>query len=203
MTRIIRTTIKPQTNSGGRSSWLKFVTSVDTAKKDGYAFEGEFLKLDQEIELPIGAIVIEKKPTGSVKTNGHQGNIYEVVETPIKDVRNPHLQLIEYCDWHREFLTFRDRVAELVRAREEAREARINLMVKPLIEQAQANRSTEQIKINELNEAIDLVLRAKRLTEGMGSPHQTICNCAESLIQVLDIYRKSPAELLSSAGGDQ
>jgi hypothetical protein len=194
--KTIRTIIRPQTRSGNRASWFKLIESVDITKKDGYAFNGDFLKLDQEIELPIGAIVVEKEPVGSVKSGSHEGNIYRVVESPIDDVLNPHLELIEYFEWRKEFLSFRDRVAELLAEVGAAQqEQRINQMVKQSIDQAQASRSTQQTIINQLNEAIDLVLKAKRLTEGMGSPHQAICNCAETLIQGLDLYGKTPAEL--------
>lgn len=108
----IRTTVTNVRASGGRISWLKTISSVDKAKKNGYAFEGDFISLDQEVELEIGAIVIEKEPQGSVKNGRFDGNIYRVVGSPIEGQRNPCLELITYFDWEKGFLSFRDRVAK-------------------------------------------------------------------------------------------
>lgn len=39
--------------------WAKRVTSVDRSKSTGYAFSGDFLSLDREAKVPVGAIVVE------------------------------------------------------------------------------------------------------------------------------------------------
>jgi hypothetical protein len=114
----VRLTLIPATASGGRVSWFKNLTGVDLAKKNGYAFQGDFLEAGKEIELeigsiviekkPIGSIVIEKKPIGSLNNGYYEGNIYCVAADPIEDIRNPHLILIDYFDWRKAFLSFRD-----------------------------------------------------------------------------------------------
>jgi hypothetical protein len=39
--------------------WAKLVTGVDTSKTNGYAFQGDFLKVEAEHKLPVGSIVVE------------------------------------------------------------------------------------------------------------------------------------------------
>jgi hypothetical protein len=109
----IRTIIRPATTSGNRKSWLKIVTRVDTSKTNGYAFEGEFLKEGIEIEVPVGAIVIEKEPTGSVKNSSHTWNVYRISPIQIQEVRNPSLEFLEDFK-ESNFLSFRDYVAGLL-----------------------------------------------------------------------------------------
>ena len=95
-------------NSGNRIGWMKHVTSVDTTKTNGYAFDGDFIPNDTEFEIPAGAIVVACNPEGSVKNNWKSGHIYRVESdgslTPIESDFN----------WRKEFLTLRDKVAELV-----------------------------------------------------------------------------------------
>jgi hypothetical protein len=118
----VRTKIMCTTASGNAQSWFMLVKAVDTTKKDGYAFEGEFLPLRKEIDLQVGAIVIEKEPTGSVKNREYIGNVYRVVTESIEDVRNAHLEYLEEFKWRGDFLSFRDYVAELLQPIEPAAE---------------------------------------------------------------------------------
>lgn len=39
--------------------WAKLVTGVDTTKTNGFAFQGDFLKVEAEHKLPVGSIVVE------------------------------------------------------------------------------------------------------------------------------------------------
>lgn len=39
--------------------WSKLVTGVDTAKTNGYAFQGEFLSVRNEHKVPVGSIIVE------------------------------------------------------------------------------------------------------------------------------------------------
>lgn len=39
--------------------WAKLVSSVDTTKTNGYAFNGTFLNVNAEHKLPAGSIVVE------------------------------------------------------------------------------------------------------------------------------------------------
>lgn len=112
MTEMIRMNLSLCYTSGNRKSWFKRVTKVDKTKKDGYAFDGEFLPGDKEIELPVGAVIIEKEPGGSVKNSTWTGKIYVVVAEPDEKRCNAHLALKARYDWQSEFLSFRDMVAE-------------------------------------------------------------------------------------------
>lgn len=123
----IRTKLIPHVASGKRESWFKHVTSVDKSVDNGYAFHGTFIPVRQEVELPVGAVVIECVPVGSVKHASKEGWIYVVTDTPsphgpdsASSKYQPHLrrlpQLDVAWDWRADFLSFRDRVAELVEA---------------------------------------------------------------------------------------
>jgi len=102
-----RVTIKNETNSGNRRGWTKWVQSVDATKTDGYAFVGSFLN-DQEYDLPVGAVLVQKNPEGSAK-HGYNNGVCLVVETD-GSLRRTHA---DDFNWYRQFLTFRDHVAAL------------------------------------------------------------------------------------------
>lgn len=102
----MRFTIKSEHYSGNRKSWYKAVESVDQTKGNGYAFSGNFVPTNQEIEYPEGTIIIECQPTGSVKHGGKMGVIHRVT--------NEGLESIGEYDYEKEFLSFRDAVAEFV-----------------------------------------------------------------------------------------
>jgi hypothetical protein len=105
--------------SGRRTGWTKHVTSVDTTKNNGYAFEGEFLN-DGLHELPVGAVLVSKDPAGSVKHARHEGSVGVVQE-------DGSIAWQPCCDnWREDFLLLRDAVqAELSNAdpRADLREA--------------------------------------------------------------------------------
>lgn len=50
-------------------SWRKHITGVDCGKDDGYAFEGPWLKVGREYELPIGSLILCYDETGSVRNH--------------------------------------------------------------------------------------------------------------------------------------
>jgi len=93
-------------NSGRRNSWWKKVTSVDTAKTNGYAIGGDFLPVNKELDLSNGDILIEVRPTGSVNHSGKEGYIY-IIE-------NDELVEITHHNWLNNFLTIRDKLANLL-----------------------------------------------------------------------------------------
>lgn len=49
-----------QYHLGKYNHWAKLVESVDTAKSDGYAFTGDFLPVDRESRVLVGAVVVER-----------------------------------------------------------------------------------------------------------------------------------------------
>ena len=111
----IRIRYEVPVGSGRRRGWGKVVTSVDTTKTNGYAFEGEFLG-DGEVDLPLGTVIVEKYPAGSVKNSYWQwtvGRVSEAGEIEHETADGKSEKWAFY--WEREqFLSFRDRVAELV-----------------------------------------------------------------------------------------
>ena len=106
MTSKIIFSYETPTNSGRRRGWGRHVTDVDTSKRNGYAFEGEFLR-EGENEMPAGVVIVQKSPCGSV-ANGWWG--WKVGT----------LQEDGEINWREEswksqsFLSFRDTVAGLV-----------------------------------------------------------------------------------------
>lgn len=98
----IRITIEASTASGHRKGWWKRITSVDPTKKGGYSLNGEFLRAGEN-DLPLGAIVVEQYPTGSVKNGTNKGVAYRVEATGL-------VQFATCDDWYRQFLSFRDAI---------------------------------------------------------------------------------------------
>lgn len=39
--------------------WSKLITDVDVSKSNGYAFIGEFLKVNMKHQVPIGSLIVE------------------------------------------------------------------------------------------------------------------------------------------------
>ena len=53
--------------------WAKLVTTVDTTKNNGFAFQGEFLKVNSENKVPANSIVVE--------VCGNEIKAYRITET--------------------------------------------------------------------------------------------------------------------------
>ncbi len=107
----VRIDVRKATASGGRVGWLKHVTSINAAAKNGYAFEGEFLASGEQ-DLPAGALVLEIAPSGSRKSGGKRGYLYEITHGA-EDERNGAgwKLLAEVGDWQRESIRLRDLAA--------------------------------------------------------------------------------------------
>ena len=101
----VRLKIQNEIASGRRSGWTKLVTKVDVTKKNGYAFEGEFLN-ECEHDLNEGDIVIQKNPEGSVKNGWSTGVCYRVTQNGLERLHETTF------DWREDFLSFRDFVAK-------------------------------------------------------------------------------------------
>ena len=112
--KTVRCRIKNEINSGNRKGWSKLVTSVDMTKTNGYAFIGDFIPDDTEVELPVGGVLVQKNPQGSVKhswDSGHvyivegDGKLYEILDNVNQiNARTYH--------WTKDFLSLRDLVAK-------------------------------------------------------------------------------------------
>ena len=94
----------PPKASGQRQGWARHVTSVDTTKADGYAFEGEFLRKGEN-ELTAGAVLVQKRHTGSVKNFSWEWELGSVQE-------NGKIAWREETWGAKSFLSFREAVAE-------------------------------------------------------------------------------------------
>jgi hypothetical protein len=153
-------------------------------KKDGYVFVGEFLKAGVEIELPVGSVVIEKEPTGSVKNGSYEGNIYLVVAGSNETDENAHLELQTYYNWHKEFLTFRDAVNQLIQEQaQKAKDKGIGAMLKK--ELAKGDTPIDPLVVR-LNKAIDHIVEARLLLEANSSAYNAVSNAEQILANLLE-----------------
>lgn len=59
------------TNSGGRTGFVRHIVRLDTPSGPDLGWVGPFLKHNQQTELPVGSVVLEVIPRGSVN-NGWQ-----------------------------------------------------------------------------------------------------------------------------------
>lgn len=88
-------------------SWAKVLAGVDRTKTNGYAFQGEFVKLGRKTELEVGSYVLLYREEGSTKY--HRAKV-EIVQ--VKD--DGRLETVLYAvgsDWA---LELRDQVADLL-----------------------------------------------------------------------------------------
>jgi len=103
----LRLAVEAEEASGHRRGWWKRVTRVDSTKKNGFAFEGEFLSSGVQEDLPVGAILVENRPRGFVKGGWEEGVAFRVTEQGLVEVAR--------CNhWRKEFLNFRDTIAALL-----------------------------------------------------------------------------------------
>jgi len=99
-------------------SWAKLLQRVDTSRKDGYAFEGPWLRRGRLDELPVGALILFYDEVGSRRY--HRPYVHVMKVEPdgsfslVHDDEGP--LRIEGWDWA---LLLRDRVARLLGARQE------------------------------------------------------------------------------------
>lgn len=100
---MVRIKLEASTGSGRRRGWLKLVTAVDTSKKDGYAFAGEFLR-DGTQDIPVGSIIVEQYPSGSVRNGTDKGDAMRV------QADGTLLSFAKTENWRKDFLDFRDAV---------------------------------------------------------------------------------------------
>ena len=56
--------VVPAADRWGHRHWARHVTSVDTTKTNGFAFDGEWLRVGGKAELPVGAIVLAYSEAG-------------------------------------------------------------------------------------------------------------------------------------------
>lgn len=112
MSNKVRFWLENETASGKRCGWTKRVTGIDPTKSNGYCFVGDFLKAGEN-ELPIGSVLIQKIPEGSVAKPRDEGRVLIVIADNDPDCEPGDGKLETFADgydWQREFLSFRDAV---------------------------------------------------------------------------------------------
>lgn len=103
----VRHVLDAPLGSGRRRGFHKLVHDVDLDVANGYAFVGEFLPDGRQCDIPLGALVVRKRPVGSFKSQRAMW-AYAIVtgsETP------SGWEWSEEFNGSREFLNFRDLVA--------------------------------------------------------------------------------------------
>ena len=60
-----RITLDKPKGPGKRTGRHRIVHSVDPNRADGYAFNGQFIDHDKQVDLPVGAVLVRQTPTGS------------------------------------------------------------------------------------------------------------------------------------------
>ena len=88
----------------GRTGSHRTVLSVDTNRADGYAFIGDFINPEVQVDLPVGTLIVRQTPIGS---HTHPSTTWAYALTPPPG---------EAWDWSQEFersffLDFRDMIA--------------------------------------------------------------------------------------------
>jgi hypothetical protein len=56
--------------------WAKVLTGVDTTKSNGFAFIGNFVKVNELIELPVGVYVLAYQETGSERNKDYEAELF-------------------------------------------------------------------------------------------------------------------------------
>lgn len=100
----LRVNIERPVMLGLSPGWWKHVTSVDLTKRDGYAFVGDFLD-DGMHDLPVGAVLVLKAPTGTAAQPAYTGTVYCL--QPDGHLR----QGVMVHHWNRDFLQLREAVS--------------------------------------------------------------------------------------------
>lgn len=93
-------------------SWTKTVTAVDRSKTNGYAFEGQFLRMDGVAELEIGSYVLCYHEEGSRANHDPEIDVFEVTPDGLKKV----FHKVCGSTWA---LEVRDQIADLIEGKAE------------------------------------------------------------------------------------
>jgi len=98
--------------------YARVITGVDPTKTNGYAFEGEFIPLDTEVELPVGALVMRVGFEGSRKNGVSTARLWRVTPEGLEELSpkkgNPETYYGAGWNYRRQFITIRDTIAELL-----------------------------------------------------------------------------------------
>lgn len=93
--------------------WAKTVTEVDQSQSSGYAFIGEFIKVEGKQELEIGTYILQYSQRG-VRIRGSMVKLSQVTADGVQEIKE--WNGIE-GNWA---LECRDEIAEIINAKEES-----------------------------------------------------------------------------------
>lgn len=112
-------TLVPGSRDSRFKSWARLIRKVDTSRKDGYAFEGPWLRRGRMDELPVGSLVILYDETGSRRYRTPYVEVLRLREDgswePVEDGQGP--LAARSWDWA---LLLRDRLAAVLQQEQES-----------------------------------------------------------------------------------
>jgi hypothetical protein len=104
----MKTTINLIGDSRKGPRWGKIVTGIDKKQTGGYSILGDFVKHQQEYDLPIGTIIICVGNKGSWKNAWTVADIYKV-----NDEYENNLEFIKEYDY-KKIVTIQEKLTELL-----------------------------------------------------------------------------------------
>ena len=103
---ICRFRVQVGTESGNRRGWVKRVTAIDPSKKNGFAFEGDFLPGGKVVDLLAGSVLVCCDPAGSVAHPRKTAKVRIVTKDKGKFEDSTQC-VLSVGDWHKDFLTIK------------------------------------------------------------------------------------------------
>lgn len=72
--------------------WAKMVTRIDPSRTNGYAFVGEWVRMDQAIEVPAGAVIlaVDEDTSANGRFRGRTIRVLSVTERGIAELANEY-----------------------------------------------------------------------------------------------------------------
>lgn len=136
---LARITYHQPTASGRRTGWARTFGAIDRTQRGAKAFVGEYLPVNQQIELPVGILIVEVSPCGSVKNGSNEAQIWRL------EADGSWTRVGNEWNWHSEFLSLLD----------DAETALTENVPGPTREQLLAERAELQARLSEINSELD------------------------------------------------
>lgn len=120
---VVRCVWENTTASGRRKGWAKLITGivdddgVHAVARGAKAFVGDYLNEHVEVDLPVGTLILDVEPSGSVKNGTKVASIRRVEEDPNRPGMGWFPRVTEQFDWFSEFLSFRDEAKRVLEER--------------------------------------------------------------------------------------
>lgn len=143
------------TGSGRREGWGKVVFEIADDEQGARAFCGDYLRDRVMTEVPVGAVILEVSPQGSVKNAWQRADIYRVsAEGELVDCYPTGDEL----DWRKDFLLVKDRMVEML-SQERSLDPVVAVLGKALTALMEAYHLSPELSPQQerISQAIDLV----------------------------------------------